>query len=46
MSRVEGVYSCGNAMHVNDLADYVSESGEIAGKAPPPKTSQTPIKSS
>ncbi len=25
-----GVYSCGNAMHVNDLADYVSESGEIA----------------
>jgi Pyruvate/2-oxoglutarate dehydrogenase complex, dihydrolipoamide dehydrogenase (E3) component, and related enzymes len=33
MSRVEGVYSCGNAMHVNDLADYVSESGEIAGKA-------------
>lgn len=33
MSRLEGVYSCGNAMHVNDLADYVSESGEIAGKA-------------
>ena len=29
---VEGVYSCGNAMHVNDLADYVSESGEIAGE--------------
>jgi thioredoxin reductase len=28
-----GVYSCGNAMHVNDLADYVSESGEVAGKA-------------
>ena len=27
---VSGVYSCGNAMHVNDLADYVSESGEIA----------------
>ena len=33
MSRKEGIYSCGNAMHVNDLADYVSESGEIAGKA-------------
>ena len=30
---VDGVYSCGNAMHVNDLADYVSESGEIAGEA-------------
>lgn len=27
-----GVYTCGNAMHVNDLADYVSESGELAGK--------------
>ena len=26
------VYSCGNAMHVNDLADYVSESGEIAAE--------------
>jgi thioredoxin reductase len=33
MSLKEGIYSCGNAMHVNDLADYVSESGEIAGKA-------------
>ena len=33
MSQLEGVYSCGNAMHVNDLADYVSESGEIAGRA-------------
>ena len=30
---VSGVYSCGNAMHVNDLADYVSESGEIAAEA-------------
>jgi hypothetical protein len=27
----DGVFSCGNAMHVNDLVDYVSESGEIAG---------------
>ena len=26
---IDNVYSCGNAMHVNDLADYVSESGEI-----------------
>lgn len=29
---VDEIYSCGNAMHVNDLADYVSESGEIAAK--------------
>jgi hypothetical protein len=31
MTLVEGVYSCGNSLHVSDLADYVSESGEIAG---------------
>lgn len=31
MSLVDNVYTCGNAMHVNDLADFVSESGEIAG---------------
>ena len=30
---LRGVFSCGNALHVNDLVDYVSESGEIAGKA-------------
>ena len=28
-----GIFACGNALHVNDLVDYVSESGEIAGKA-------------
>lgn len=28
---VEGIFACGNAVHVSDLADYVSESGEIAG---------------
>ncbi len=31
MTSVGGVFTCGNATHVNDLADYVSESGEIAG---------------
>lgn len=31
MTSVEGVFSCGNALHVNDLVDYVSESGELAG---------------
>ncbi len=29
----DGVYACGNALHVNDLVDYVSESGETAGGA-------------
>lgn len=31
MTSVDGVFSCGNALHVNDLVDYVSESGETAG---------------
>ena len=30
---LRGVFACGNALHVNDLVDYVSESGEVAGKA-------------
>ena len=33
MTSVPGVFSCGNALHVNDLVDYVSESGEAAGKS-------------
>ncbi|MEW5735591.1 MAG: FAD-dependent oxidoreductase [Thermodesulfobacteriota bacterium] len=31
MTLVDGMFSCGNCLHVNDLVDYVSESGEIAG---------------
>lgn len=31
MTSVEGIFTCGNALHVNDLVDYVSESGELAG---------------
>jgi len=33
MTMLDGVFCCGNALHVNDLVDYVSESGETAGKA-------------
>ncbi|MCL2514073.1 MAG: NAD(P)/FAD-dependent oxidoreductase [Oscillospiraceae bacterium] len=33
MTDVHGVFSCGNALHVNDLVDYVSDSAEIAGRA-------------
>lgn len=33
MTSVPGIFSCGNALHVNDLVDYVSESGEQAGKS-------------
>ena len=31
MTLIDGVFSCGNAMHVSDIVDYVSESGEVAG---------------
>lgn len=33
MTMVDGIFSCGNALHVNDLVDYVSESGAEAGAA-------------
>ncbi len=32
MTNVEGIFSCGNALHVNDLVDFVSASGEEAGR--------------
>jgi hypothetical protein len=33
MTEIPGVFTCGNALQVNDLVDYVSESGEEAGKS-------------
>ena len=46
MTSLEGVFSCGNALHVNDLVDYVSQSGQAAGRAaalyqPGPRTCLT-----
>lgn len=32
-TSLDGVFVCGNALHVNDLVDYVSESGDCAGNA-------------
>ncbi len=32
-TEIEGVYACGNVLHVHDLVDYVSEESEIAGRA-------------
>lgn len=29
---IEGVFSCGNVLHVHDLVDYVSEEADIAGR--------------
>ena len=33
MSSIEGIFACGNALHVHDLVDYVSQEGKKAGKA-------------
>ena len=33
MTTKKGIFSCGNALHVNDLVDYVSESGLLAGNS-------------
>ncbi len=32
-TSVEGVFSCGNVLHVHDLVDFVSSEAEIAGKS-------------
>ena len=32
-TEIEGVFACGNALHVHDLVDYVSEEGAICGEA-------------
>ena len=32
-TEIEGVYACGNVLHVHDLVDYVSEESAIAGSA-------------
>lgn len=32
-TSVDGIFACGNVLHVHDLVDYVSEEAEIAGKS-------------
>ncbi len=32
-TEVEGIFACGNVLHVHDLVDYVSEESDIAGRA-------------
>ena len=32
-TALDGVFACGNVLHVHDLVDYVSEESEIAGRA-------------
>ena len=31
-TTVDGIFACGNALHVHDLVDYVSDEAEIAGR--------------
>ena len=31
-TSMEGVFACGNVLHVHDLVDFVSEEAAIAGK--------------
>ncbi len=33
MTSIDGVFSCGNVLHIHDLADWAAEEGERAGKA-------------
>lgn len=32
-TEVDGVFACGNVLHVHDLVDYVSEEADIAGRS-------------
>jgi len=32
-TSTEGIFACGNVLHVHDLVDFVSDEAEIAGKA-------------
>ena len=32
-TEIEGIFACGNVLHVHDLVDYVSEEAVIAGKS-------------
>lgn len=32
-TSADGIYACGNVLHVHDLVDYVSEEADIAGRA-------------
>ncbi|MGB2982694.1 MAG: pyridine nucleotide-disulfide oxidoreductase, partial [Candidatus Bipolaricaulia bacterium] len=31
MTNVDGIFSCGNVLHIHDLADWASDEGERAG---------------
>lgn len=53
-TETEGVFACGNVLHVHDLVDFVSEEAELAGKSAaeyvkngkPASGKPTPVKAS
>ncbi len=51
MTSIPGIFSCGNVLHVHDLADFVSEEADYCGKAAgeyiqrgPAKKKEIPVK--
>ena len=32
-TSVDGIFACGNVLHVHDLVDFVSQEAETAGKS-------------
>ena len=45
-TNIKGVYVCGNALHIHDLVDYVSEEGELAGEFASKNITNLPLMSS
>jgi thioredoxin reductase len=43
-TSIPGIFSCGNALHVSDLVDYVSESGHTAGESAARRCSDNTVK--
>ena len=44
-TSIEGIFACGNVLHVHDLVDFVSQEAEIAGKAAAEYIKETQAKS-
>lgn len=43
-TSIEGVFACGNVLHVHDLVDFVSEEAEVAGKNAARYINEQPLK--
>jgi len=43
MTNVDGIFSCGNVLHIHDLADWAAEEGERAGRSAALRALEGPI---